>query len=214
MDQTSLHLRAAVEGDPGSLEWIVIHFGPFLEAQVRFRLGGGGKRDADVEDVVAEVWIRILPRLVDLRERDGHLAPVLAKFLSTTALNVTNNFLRSRIRHLARGHGGSDPDEDGWHDPLDEQARRTRGILTRIEADETSGLIREALDALSEARRQVLVLRLFEQRSNGEIAEILDLRPNTVAVHYKRGIDELRTRLPASISGEVAVLAGAEDAAG
>jgi len=140
MDQTSLHLRAAIDGDSSSLEWIVIHFGPFLEAQVRFRLGGGGGRDADVEDVVAEVWTRVLPRLGDLRKRDGHLAPVLAKFLSTTALNLTNNFLRSRIRHLARGHGGSDPEEDGRGDPLEEEARRTRGILTRLEAE--SGIMR------------------------------------------------------------------------
>ncbi|MCP3920395.1 MAG: RNA polymerase sigma factor [bacterium] len=207
MDQTSLHLRAAVEGAAGSLEWIVIHFGPFLEAQIRFRLGRGGKNDTDVEDVVAEVWMRVLPRLSDLQARDGHLAPVLAKFLSTTALNLTNNSLRARIRLLARGHGEKDPGQDDAGDPLDEQARQTLGILTRIEANETCGLIREALGALSEVRRQVLVLRLFEQRSNREVAEILDVRANTAAVHYKRGIEELRARLPSSISGEVDLLA-------
>ncbi len=206
MDQTSFHLRAAVEGDPGSLEWIVIHFGPFLEAQIRFRLGAGSTKDADVEDVVAEVWMRVLPRLTDLQARDGHLAPVLAKFLSSTALNLTNNFLRARIRRLARGRGGSDPKTTNASDPLDEHARQTLGILTRIEADETRSLIREALGALSEVRRQVLVLRLFEQRSNQEVAELLDVLPNTAAVHYKRGIEELRSKLPASISGEVDLL--------
>ena len=207
MDQTSLPLRAAIEGEGASLEWIVIHFDPFLEAQIRFRLGGGGRRDADVEDLIAEVWIRVLPRLADLQAREGHMAPVLAKFLSTTALNLANNFLRSRIRHLAQGGAGASPGEESARDPLDEQVRRTLGVLTRVEANETRALIREALGELSEVRRRVLVLRLFEQRSNQEVAEVLELRPNTAAVHYKRGLEELRARLPASISGEVAALA-------
>jgi len=159
---------------------------------------------------VADVWLTALPRLADLRAREGHLAPVLAKFLSTTALHKANHILRRCIRQA----GSIDREEDRTKrasDPLDALALQTRGILTRIEENEVWSLITTILGSLSEVRRHVLALRLLEQRSNQEIAKILDLRPNTVAVHYRRGVRELRERLPASIFGELQHLTEAGD---
>ncbi len=59
------------------------------------------------------------------------------------------------------------------------------------------------LDELSADKRDVLVLRLMEHRTNAEIAEILGLQPNTVAVRYRRALEELRQRLPTSLYADV-----------
>ena len=68
----------------------------------------------------------------------------------------------------------------------------TRSIVTRVSQGEISAMIRSALDRLGEEKRQVVVLRLLENKTNQEIAELLDLKPNTVAVRYARALEELR----------------------
>ncbi len=206
MDQTSIQLRAAIAGDEQGLEWIVGHFGALLQHQVRLRLGGSRANEADVEDVLADVWVAVFPKLGVLEPRDGHLAPVLAKYLATTALYKANNHLRGRIRSLGVSLDAA-PDADGsGARGLDDLQASTRNALTRLGQNEVHGLVDEALKRMSETRRQVLVLRLMEQRTNQEVAALLELKPNTAAVHYKRGIAELRERLPASIYDEIASL--------
>lgn len=58
-------------------------------------------------------------------------------------------------------------------------------------------------EELGEEKRQVLVLRLMKHRTNLEIAELLELEPNTVAVRYRRALDELRALLPESVFSEI-----------
>jgi RNA polymerase sigma factor (sigma-70 family) len=80
--------------------------------------------------------------------------------------------------------------------PEDLLAAETRGVLTRAAEDDLGMLVRGVLGRLPLDQRQVLVLRLLEQRTNQEIAQILDVPANTVAVRYKRAILELKSRMP------------------
>lgn len=192
--ETSARVKRAVEGDRESLEWVIAHVSPLVEAQVRVRLGHLANNAADVDDLVAEVWAVALRKIGKLRPREGHYAPVLAKYLATTARNLTSNFVRQAERHKAA------PLEVGG---TEESTRRiekaildeTRTILTRVAQSEASALIRAALARLGEQKRQVLILRLLENKTNQEIAELLHLKPNTVAVRYSRALEELRKYL-------------------
>lgn len=52
-----------------------------------------------------------------------------------------------------------------------------------------------ALAALPEEQRAVLHLKLWEEMTFQEIAEILEISPNTAASRYRYGLDKLRERL-------------------
>lgn len=198
-EQTSYHVHRAIDGDSQSFAWLAQRFRPFVEAQVKLRVGPTvGEQDR--EDLVADIWVTVLRRVGDLRPRDGRYAPVLVRFLGTTVLNRCNRFLRDRIRRRRRtGADAGDPDEF---------AAVTRGIVTRIGNDELVARIRASLESLGPEKRQVLVLRLLEQRSNREIAGMLGIPANTVAVRYRRALEELRRGLPPDVYREVRATRG------
>ena len=192
---TSIQVRRAVRGERDALGWLVGHLDPLLRAQVRMRLGV--RNHADVEDVVAEVWAIVLQRLDDLRPRDGRFAPTFIAFLSTTALNLCNAQLRRRARALA---SGVDPvGETSRAGAIERLADPTRGVVTRVDGRDVRELIEEVLQRMSADRRDVLALRLLDQRSNRAVAEQLGVPPNTVAVRYRRALLEMRERLPRGV---------------
>ena len=53
----------------------------------------------------------------------------------------------------------------------------------------------EALRALPSAEREVLVLRYYADRSEAEIAGLLDIAPGSVKTHAHRGLEALRAAL-------------------
>lgn len=201
--QTSMLVQRAVEGDRGSLERVVAHLSPLVEAQVRFRLGSLARNQADVEDLVADVWAVVFQRLHELRPREGHYAPVLTKYLGTTASHHCNNFLRAKARRRATSLAESAESGERAREPAGAAVHETRSIVTQVFHTEVIGLVRRALGELGEEKRRVLVLRLLEHKTNLEIAELLEMEPNTVAVRYRRALDELRERLPASVFSEL-----------
>jgi len=198
-DQTSIHVQRAIEGDPQSIGWVIAHFQPFCKVQIRLRLGAHG-RPEDVDDLLSELWLLTLRRLPELRPREGRYAPVLVRFLGTAALNLCNNFLRGKIRHRAGWATGEQRRAMG---SADEIADETRGVVSRAIVAEVQEQIERCLMGLDGAKRDILVLRLMEQRSNKEIAAALHIEPNTVAVRYRRALEELRKGLPTELFQEL-----------
>ena len=194
-ENTSIHVARAVAGDHDSVGWLVEHFQGLVRAQVRMRLRGHGTPQ-DVDDLAADVWVIVLQRLADLTPRDQRHAPVLVQFLGTTVLHVCNNFLRARLRQGARLAGSPTATASNAGDPLDRLPAATRAVLSRVLQKERVSAIDRCLRELPDDKRDVLVLRLMEHRSNQEIGELLGLPANTIAVRYRRALEALRERLP------------------
>lgn len=203
-DLTSVHVRRAIQGERESVEWLVSHFEAFVAAQVRLRLGRSALAE-DVEDLGAEVWTVTLRRLPELEPRDGRHAPVLVRFLGTTALQLCNNFLRRRIRRgsTAGAHAASGDGSAAGSRTIDRVSAAGRGALTVAALGEVRRRVEDCLGRLTPEKRDVVVLRIMEQRSNGEIAAMLGIPPNTVAVRYRRALEDLRRCLPEPIFGEI-----------
>lgn len=193
-----MHVVRAIAGDETSTGWLIAHLRGLVEAQIRLRLRGHGSPQ-DVEDLAADVWVVTLQRLPDLVPREGRHAPVLVRFLGTTVLGTCNNFLRRRARS-ARLQRSQD-DHSG--DPLDRLVLPTRGVVSRILQREHASAVDDCLAALAPMHRDVLVLRLMEHRSNQEIALLLGLPANTIAVRYRRALEALRQRLPKHLYAEL-----------
>lgn len=194
-DLTTQHVARARDGDVASLAWLVERFSPLLLAQARYRLGPRLGQRITPDDVVQDTWALALPHLASLAPRDGRSTPVLLRFLSTTVLRHVNNLLRRRMHSAEEVADTSSPFRS-----LSEQ---TRGPLTRAMHLESSSLVLAAIEELAERDRELVVLRAIEQRSNEEVAELLDLAPNTAAQAYRRALQRLRARLPRSAFDEL-----------
>jgi RNA polymerase sigma-70 factor (ECF subfamily) len=200
---TSIHVRSALGGNQEGLAWVVGHLQPFLEAHIRRRIGAATRDDHDVADLAEDTWVVTLQSLQQLEPQGGRYAPVLVKFLSSTATNLCNNFLRRRIRERTRTAEPVSPTPSQRSAGMDHLVAETRGVLSRVQASEQCRLIEQCLAALPAGQREVLLLRLFEGLGNQAIAAALGLPANTVAVRYRRALEHLRARLPDAVFDEV-----------
>ena len=123
---------------------------------------------------------------------------MVLKFLTTASFNVCNNHLRRAIADKDRRPHRDDAARPGSATPISiaELAARQTGVATRASWREIGERIGGALDSLEPDKVELLVLRLLEQRSNIEIASLLGIPRNTVAVRYRRALEKLRAALP------------------
>ncbi len=199
-DDTSIHVARAIAGDQASMGWLITHLRGLVEAQVRLRLRGHGAAQ-DIEDLAADVWVITLQQLPHVLPRDGRHAPALVRFLGTTVLGTCNNFLRRRARLASRSR--DHVVDDSGADTLDRVATQTRSVVTRILQQERTAAVDACLRHLAPDHRDVLVLRLMEQRSDQDIAALVGVPADTIAARHRRALEELRQRLPESLFAEL-----------
>lgn len=131
--------------------------------------------EAEAEDIAQATWERVL----DGRGSSSRgLRPILARI----ARGLARDRRQAESRRQKREHAAARP--DSW--PSAEE------IATRMELTER---LVQALGALDECQRAVVVLRYFDGFSSAEIARRLGVPAATVRSRLKRGLDELRTRL-------------------
>ena len=199
-DATSFHVRRAQALETASLAWLIARFSPLLLVQANYRLRGTLRRVYDPEDLVDEVWLAALPRLEDLKERDGRLGPVLLRFLGTTLLNKANQWIEQALTHRRMG----EPALGSSSMPGIERLQISfEDACSRAQHDEATGALRSALAELDEKDREVLILRGIEQLPNEGVAQLLGVTPGTATRRYQRALERLRVRLPGSIFEEL-----------
>lgn len=198
--QTSLQVRRALEHDDGpSWAWVVSHLSPLLELQARYRLRRARLGHLDPRDVLNDVWLRSYPKLDRLRERDGRITPVLVRFLAQTLLLRINELLRESIRGSRRCPlPGGRSSGNACPEPLQGRETSADRRLLRAELQEE---VRAALAQLGELDQELLILRGMEQLPVREIARRLGVAPGAVSMRYRRALERLRRRLPASLLG-------------
>jgi RNA polymerase sigma-70 factor (ECF subfamily) len=158
-------VRAALRGDGGALDQLYRHFGRTVHGVLLARLGR-----EDAEDVFHDVFVHAFSHLGELRE-----PAAFGGWICAIAR-------RRAIDHVRRARP-TEPLEDRY-------ASSDRPDVT-VEARAAL----EAIQALPEAYRETLTLRLVEGLSGPEIAALTDLTPESVRVNLHRGFRLLRERL-------------------
>jgi RNA polymerase sigma-70 factor (ECF subfamily) len=126
------------------------------------------------DEIAQETFTRALAALERV-DAERPLAPWLRRIAVNRALDVLH--LEQRIAHE---EGEEAPAGGEWDETLADRAA-----------------IADAVLALSDDKRVVLVLRFWLDYSHEQIAELLDLPPGTVASRLSRALAELRTTLGA-----------------
>ena len=130
--------------------------------------------DHDAEDAVQEVFVKILESDTSPNE--------FRRWAYRIVRNVCLNRLRSKGRRR-----DADRLETGLDIPMEQV-----GELTRLVRVEDGVAIRTALETLSDAQREVLILRYLEGLERDEIAEVLDVSVSVVKSRLFEGINRLR----------------------
>jgi len=125
----------------------------------------------DAEDVLQAVFVRIARNRRHLAE-----ARSLDAYIYTITRHELAGFLRDRRRR---------PVHDTWLETAEADNDRT-DLIDQMQT---------ALAQLPPAQREIVVLRVYRDKTFREIAESLKLSMNTVASRYRYGMEKLRTLL-------------------
>ncbi len=160
-------------GDPLAARLLTERHVPRIHALARRMLGD----DQEAEDVTQEAMLRLWKQAPSWRA-DG------AK-LSTWLYRITANLCIDRLRRRRETSAGDLPD------PADPAP----AALDRISDRERAAALQRALAALPDRQRLAIVLRHLEERSNPEIAAVLDTSIEAVESLLARGRRNLAARL-------------------
>lgn len=196
--ETTIHVRAAIDGDINSTSWIIERFTPLLLAQARYRIGPKLQRMIDPEDLVQDTWAVALPKLTTLPARGNRFTPVVVRFLSTTLLYTFNNLLRKHINRKESAHtsgeGGSTRPS-----PFNNLSADITGVVTHAVRVESVDEIHNAIEQLGEKDKEIIVLRGIEQNSLEDISKMLSITTKNASVRYGRALARLREAMPEAI---------------
>jgi len=170
-------------------------FRPFLHFLARTRLDPRLQSKLDASDIVQQTLLEAYPALADFRGRSRpEMAAWLRQILARNLANALRDFCRAK-RDLAREQG------------LEELAANSSARLLKwLEAEQSSPSLRlvrmedearleAALEAMPEAKREVLMLRYFHGWGLPAIGKQVGKTVSAVASLLHRGLLELQTRL-------------------
>ena len=140
-----------------------------------------GRRDL-TEELTQETFVRAYKNLNGLRDDTK---------LSTWLFGIAKNVARESLRYRRRETDKVGIDDDRVIELSDGKVTPDRELLDK----ELNGVIREALGALDEDKRVVFTLKIFQQRSYEEIAEITGSSIPKLKTDLHRARAEMRRRI-------------------
>lgn len=152
-------VEAMLRGAPGARERVMDLWLPVVLAWCT-RMGGPR---VDPEDACHDVFLVVLNRMGSIREPDRFPSWLFGITRRVLARHRRQAWVRKWVPGV-----------------LPEAPDRTVGPQARAELSETSRRVQEALEQMPEAQREVLVLCDLEERTDAEVADLLDLPLGTV----------------------------------
>jgi RNA polymerase sigma-70 factor (ECF subfamily) len=191
-------IRQAKAQDPKALEAIILRYRPAIEMYVR----RSGFQDADAQDLVQEILLRIVEDDLLLKAEEGR-----GKFRSLVlgiSKNVIGDWLRAKGR-LKRGGGASvaSLDRTGWADLISSEVRDEE-----FDRGWAANLVRMALDRLREECERTgsphfaaLFAHMNEDLTYAQLADRLGVKESDVRNYLHHGKSKLRGHLEEVIRG-------------
>jgi RNA polymerase sigma-70 factor (ECF subfamily) len=202
-DTTRL-LQQAAAGDRQAWGNLLERHRERLRRMIAFRLDGRLQGRLDPSDVLQEAYLEASRRLEEYMARPGMPFPLWLRFLAVQKL------LEQHRRHLgAQGRDaarevslGGGPQPEASSAVL--AAHLVGNLTSPSEAafrSERQRLLQDALERMDALDREVLVLRHFEQLSNGEAARVLGVDKSAASKRYARALVRLKDILAALPGG-------------
>ena len=180
MDDKTLVTRLKA-GDTSAFEELVrIH--TRVVYQVAFRYMGD---HAGADDVVQETFVKAFHAIQSFREESSFKSWIL-RICTNNALNA----IRSRGRHQAI-------------DIEDVDVASTHKDFFRMEQAQTAQLLRAAIEQLPARQKQALELRIYDDLSFKEVAEIMECPFDTAKANFRHAVMGLKKVLEKTGGGQM-----------
>jgi RNA polymerase sigma-70 factor (ECF subfamily) len=187
---TKYLLNQVRSGEPNAKERLFARHRSFLRRLVSLRADQRLRARVDPSDVVQETQLEALRRL------DDYLAKPTLSFRLWLRQLAYERLLRLRRRHLKTKLRSV---EREVHLPENSSVQLARQLFSvapepsvELLNKEFARRVREAVHLLPQSDREMVLLRNFEELSNQEAAQLLDLKPATASQRYGRALIRLR----------------------
>ena len=199
-------INGVIQGDRQALAALFDRYRQRLWRTVNFRLNSRLHGRVDADDVLQEAYLNAAQRI-------DHFLPDAAQscfiwlrlIVSQTLVDVHRRHLGAKMRDARRDvpiYGGWDSESTSFS-----LSSQLLGHLTSPShaalRQELSEQLEAALSAMSDIDREVLALRHFEELTNRETAQVLDMTEQAASVRYVRALARLK--------GVMSAIAGDDD---
>lgn len=184
-------LAQAGRGETGAVDQLLAQHRDMLHRTVGLRLDRRVSARLDVSDVVQETCLEAARRLPEFLARRPMPFALWLRWLA-----------REKVLSAHRQHLLADKRAVGLEAPplpLDSSAQFVGGLLGRgptpsqsIAAAELAERLRLALSQLDDDEREIILWRHFEQLTNREIAQLLEITEAAAGKRYIRALERLR----------------------
>ncbi|MEX0679585.1 MAG: sigma-70 family RNA polymerase sigma factor [Pirellulales bacterium] len=195
--ETKQLLAAARGGDEAARNALLDRHRLALRRMVGMRMDRGLKRRVDASDIVQDVLVEANRRLAEYLESSGMPFQLWLRHLA-----------RDRLIDAHRRHHAARRSVDR-EQPLDHAASGDRSAfdLAALVRDreltpaaaathhELELRFQAAIETLDDADREVVLMRHFEQLSNRDVAQALDISESAAGMRYLRAMRRLRALL-------------------
>ena len=170
-DPDQMLIRGMAAGDERAMDHLYARHGHAVLGFLMARLGNRQQAEEVLQDVMLAAWNN-----ADSFRGESKVRTWLLAIARNRAFNVQR---------------GKKLDVTPLNDAFEIASEET-GPFERVARNAQHTTLREALDHLPAAQREILVLVFFHQLSGPEVAEVLDISPGTVKSRLHRAKEALR----------------------
>lgn len=190
-DQTTFLTRRAVGGDPKATEALIRRFNPWLLALASRHNSRGMQGLYAPDDLVGDVWLRVLPKLSNLRPNErGRLTPVFLSYVSRVLLNRHNTLMQKHLQGKPMNLATSSSRSEDF-DPIAGLEDVSVDIVNEVIREERRHMVVEAIKQLSDEDQRALYLRGLQQIGNKDAAQLLGITATNMKTRYSRALKRL-----------------------
>jgi RNA polymerase sigma-70 factor (ECF subfamily) len=204
-DKTDELLAGARDGNDDAVNRLLDRHRDALRRMVQMRLDQKIQRRVDVSDVVQDVLVEANRRLVDYLNN-----PVMPFHLWLRQI-ARDRIIDAHRRHRASARRSVDREQPMAapagvdRSTIELVAQLCDGELTPAAAatqHELAQRVEAAIGRLGEQDAEIILMRHYEQLSNQEVAQALDLTEPAASMRYLRAVRRLRTMLTGEDASE------------
>ena len=198
---TSQLLGFAASGDQSAAEQLLVRHEPRLRQMINLRLDDRLRARLDPSDVVQETLLEAHRRLPEyLKRRSVGFYPWLRNLAWQRLIDLHRHHVRSNMRSVRRENLNQAANDHSVRYLADKlQSSPSQHMLH----EEVQQRVQDALQQLSEADRELLLLRHAEDLSVKEVADVLNVPQGTVKSRHFRALERLQRFLEEAGNGDL-----------
>ena len=190
-------IAQASEGDQRALAELFEVYRKRLRAMVDLRLDRRLRGRIDPSDVLQEAFVDLAQKLPTYSGKEMPFYLWLRLVTGERLLNLHRRHLGAEIRDARREvslHRGPMPNTESASLAASLLGRYSSAAGKAIKA-EMQAKLQEVLNGMDEIDREIIVLRHFEEMTNGDVATVLDLTKTAASNRYIRALKRLKDAL-------------------